>query len=148
MGKEGGIESAISDIDMSDEENIDDLGAYMVLQMTIVDGDDKHIRLFGVINEGCADANTGMWGSVYLRPSMEKVADIRSCGDTESKWETASGFEYKDPVPPLPTEQNDDNNSLAGGAENADTPLRLHLAYSLESARHRKLEGGDDEGEA
>lgn len=127
--KEGGIESAISDIE-DEDETYDMYGSYIVYEFTLLDGDDNCIRLVGVINEGNADANTGMWGSVYLRPGLTEVATIRSYGDTESVWKIKPGFDYKKPslaLPPCDFE-------LLGGGRNANTPEKLHLAHALQAA--------------
>merc|ERR1712060_763778 len=83
----------------------------------------------GVINEGDGDANTGMWGSVYLRPGLQEVATIRSCGDTESEWTIKDDTWYTAPSAPLPDCGDD---GLCGGG-NATTPLSKHLAHALAS---------------
>lgn len=134
--KKGGIDSAISDIevDSGDEtdEEIDMYGSYDVYELTIIDGNDKRHRLIGVINGGDADANTGMWGSVYLRPAFQEVGKLRSNGDCESVWTFEDDASwYKDPPFPGFAECG---NRICGGGENAKTPLQHHLAHALEKA--------------
>lgn len=124
--KEGGIESAISDIE-SDDETYDMYGSYDVCEFTLLDADGKRLRLVGVINNGDADSNTGMWGSVYLRPALQEVGTIRSHGDSESVWSFEDAAWYKAPSAPLPRCVD----TLRGGGRNATTPLHTHLAHAL-----------------
>lgn len=131
--KKGGIDSAIShaEVDSGDETNseIDMYGDYDVYEFTLIDGDDKCHRLIGIINGGDADANTGMWGSVYLRPGFQEVGKILSTGDCQSRWSSKAGAWYNDPSTPL----KQCNVALFGG-HHASTPLCNHLAHALESA--------------
>eukprot|EP00401_Gymnodinium_catenatum_P044989 CAMPEP_0117577808 /NCGR_PEP_ID=MMETSP0784-20121206/63629_1 /TAXON_ID=39447 /ORGANISM="" /LENGTH=215 /DNA_ID=CAMNT_0005377353 /DNA_START=310 /DNA_END=953 /DNA_ORIENTATION=+ len=98
------------------------IGFYRVCELMLIDGNNKRARLVGVINDGDADCNTGLWGPIYLRPSLREVGAIRSSGDTESEWEIADGSWYTAPAAALPPCKSD----LAGGPS-AKTPLETHL---------------------
>lgn len=101
---------------------------YEVLELTLIDGADRHHQLIGVINAGSADFNSGHWGSIYLRPSFQEVGGILSYGDTASKWDITDASWYKDParVPPC-------KSKLLGGW-NAETRLENHLSCALSMA--------------
>eukprot|EP00927_Polykrikos_kofoidii_P077911 TRINITY_DN74797_c0_g1_i1.p1 TRINITY_DN74797_c0_g1~~TRINITY_DN74797_c0_g1_i1.p1 ORF type:complete len:560 (-),score=101.54 TRINITY_DN74797_c0_g1_i1:49-1728(-) len=116
------------------------IGGYKVFEITLVDGTDKRFRLIAVINEGDADCNTGYWGSVFLRPQLQRVAYIDSSGDTESKWEVVDGSWYKNPKKPL----KKSNNDLCGGS-NAETPLETHLSHALNVAFGHESDDDDDD---
>jgi len=129
--KKGFIDSDFLDaeVDSGDETDseIDMFGDYDVYEFTLIDGDDKCHRLIGVINSGSADANTGMWGSVYLRPGFQEVGKIVATGGSESTWSSKAGAWYKDPSTPLKRCEN----ALCGGGHHASTPLCNHLAHAL-----------------
>lgn len=130
--KEGGIESAISDLEEEDDDDsiYDMYGEYNVMEFTLVNGDNKRLRFIAIINEGDADANTGMWGSVYRRPCMQLVATIRSDGDTESQWCIEDDVVYKAPSESLIV----CDSQLFGGGDKATTPFMVHLAHALAAA--------------
>eukprot|EP00747_Dinoflagellata_sp_TGD_P193370 gnl/TRDRNA2_/TRDRNA2_59428_c0_seq1.p1 gnl/TRDRNA2_/TRDRNA2_59428_c0~~gnl/TRDRNA2_/TRDRNA2_59428_c0_seq1.p1 ORF type:complete len:317 (-),score=54.13 gnl/TRDRNA2_/TRDRNA2_59428_c0_seq1:191-1141(-) len=129
--KKGGVDSVMSDVeDVEDESDgsIDSRGDYYVYEFTLIDGDDKPLRLIGVINEGRL---TGMWGSVYLRPSLREVGTIRAefeLSDESSIWSIEDDSWYTAPATTLPH----CTWVLFGGGGNAKTPLQNHLALALQ----------------
>jgi len=103
---------------------------YTVFQMTLIDGSDKCKHLIGVINTGFPDANTGMWGEIYLRPEFKTVGNIRDVGtDSESVWEITDSTWYVPPSVALP----ECKNRMTGG-NHASSPLEIHLSHALEIA--------------
>jgi len=103
---------------------------YTVFQMTLIDGSDTCKHLIGVINTGSADANTGMWGEIYLRPEFKTVANIRDAGnDGDSEWEITDSTWYVPPSVALPKCGND----MTGG-NRGRSPLKIHLSHALEIA--------------
>lgn len=131
--KRGGIQSAISDIESGDgDDRYDMYGSYSVYELTLVMEGEKRARLIGVVNEGNFDANTGMWGSVYLRPGLREVATIRSSGDSESVWSIKRDSWYTPPVVPLP--------ACEWNMVRASTPLKRHLTHALECASAVEVE--------
>jgi hypothetical protein len=127
----------------------------MLVQMTLVDGQDRHSQLFGIINEGhrfgprydgsddgSDDGNEesyyGMEGEVWLRPeycigAWELVAKLRRTGDCCSKWTILNDSWYAPPTRPLPTVSHPPTSERAGG-KSADTALKLHLVLALSMA--------------
>lgn len=71
-----------------------DIGKYDVVELELIDGAKKCHKLVGVINDGDADCNSGLWGPIYLRPSFKMVGGITSSGDTESEWKISDSSWY------------------------------------------------------
>lgn len=138
MWTEGGIDPDILDDD--GDTHFDLFGAYCVYEFTLMDADDKRLRLIGVINDGDEGSNSGMWGSVYLRPGLQEVGTIRSNEECSSIWAFQDESWYKAPQT-LP--QCDDK--MFGGSENAKTPLQNHLAHALKQASDNAEEDVDSE---
>jgi hypothetical protein len=63
---------------------------YTVADFDITGADGSIMKLNAVINIGDADANTGLWGGVFIRDMGKKVATIRSVGGWETKVEEVS----------------------------------------------------------
>lgn len=116
-----------------------------VHELSLIDGDNNHIRLIGVIRPGYVGQNarisynSGMVGPIYLRPGFQQVGKIQhtseeSCGsewilDEDISW-------YKEPqsgLPHSPCEEED-----YGGSEMATTTLQMHLALALRYAEEDK----------
>merc|ERR1711879_717050 len=112
---------------MWDGEHFNDMGKYYVLDLTLIDGNDEQKKLIGVINGGDADANSGVWGSVYLMPGFEEIGGIISTDeDSVSKWEISDASWYTPPATPLPRNRL----GLCGGPDST-SPLETHLSHAL-----------------
>jgi len=125
-------------------------GKYYVLEMTLIDGKDDHLRLLGIINTGDADCNTGYWGSVYTRPDFKEIATLE--GDTNSShWNTDDTVDtvdscYTAPSPALPKCNNPDQGPLLGG-QSAESPFEVHLSHALGLALCGKISPPADDDE-
>jgi hypothetical protein len=65
-------------------EELEDFGRYYWADFDAAVPDGKVIPMRTIYNEGDADANTGMWGAVWLRETGKKIVDITSTGDCET----------------------------------------------------------------
>lgn len=113
---------------------------YHVWEMILIDGQGKQIKLLGVINDGDADCNSGMWGSIYLRPGFKEIGGIKSTGDTESTIDITDDTWYTAPDPPL----RPCKDEFCGG-RHAKTPPEIHIAHAIRFAYRGNDDDDDDD---